>query len=106
MAITWRQYSAHGCNPYVSHRYTRFRMSFWKHDPPKPTEGCKKRFPMRSSMPTARLISETSAPVASHRAEMELMEETRCAKNAFATNLDNSEDHKFVVKIFSRGIQF
>ena len=40
------------------------------------------------------------APVASHIAETELIEDILCAKKAFATNLDNSELHKFVVKIF------
>merc|ERR1719217_1636964 len=36
---------------------------------------------------------------------MEFTEETRCASMALATNLDNSDDHKLVVRIFSRGTQ-
>lgn len=40
----------------------------------------------------ARATSETSASVASQRAEMELMEETRCARKALATSLESSED--------------
>mmetsp|Transcript_7920 Transcript_7920/g.17018 ORF Transcript_7920/g.17018 Transcript_7920/m.17018 type:complete len:210 (+) Transcript_7920:747-1376(+) len=60
---------------------------------------------MRASMPTARLISVTSAPVTSHRAEMELIDDTRCAKKALATNLDSSDDHRLVVRILSREIQ-
>merc|ERR1719326_287790 len=56
-------------------------------------------------MPTALLISETSAPVDSQSAEMELMEDTRCARNALATNLEHSEDQRLVVRIRSLGIQ-
>jgi hypothetical protein len=105
MSTTWFQYAAHSLRPYVSHRYTRLRMSFWKHEPPNPTDGCRNRLPMRSSIPTARLISLTSAPVASHKAEMELIDDTRCAKKALATSLESSELHKLVVKICSRGTQ-
>ena len=61
--------------------------------------------PMRGSDPMARATSDTSASVASHSAEMELMEETRCARKALATSLDSSEDQRFVVKIRSRGTQ-
>ena len=104
--MTWCQYSAHSSSPNVSHRYTRFRMSFWKHEPPKPTEDCRNLGPMRGSEPMAREISDTLAPVASHRADIELMEETRWARNAFATSLDSSDDHKFVVIICSLGTQF
>ena len=81
-------------------------MSFWKQDPPKPTLACKNFGPMRGSVPQALLISEMSAPVASQRAEMELTEDTRWANMAFATNFESSDDHKFVVRIFSRGTQF
>ena len=34
------------------------------------------------------------------------MEDTRCARNALATNFEHSEDHKLVVRIRSLGIQF
>jgi hypothetical protein len=49
--------------------------------------------------------SSTSAPVASHRAEIELIEEIRCARKAFATSLESSDDQRFVVMIRSRGTQ-
>ena len=51
----------------------------------------------------AKETSLTSAPVASQRAEMELIEETRCARNAFAVNLDSSADHNPDAMIFWRG---
>ena len=41
---------------------------------------------MRGSVPTARATSVTSASVTSQSAEIELMLETRCARNAFATS--------------------
>ena len=61
---------------------------------------------MRESVPMAPATSSTSAPVASHRAEMELMEEMRWARKALATSFDNSDDHRLVVMMRSRGIQF
>lgn len=33
--------------------YTRFRMSFWKQEPPKPTEAFRNLLPMRLSVPMA-----------------------------------------------------
>ena len=80
-------------------------MSFWKHDPPNPMELCRNLLPMRSSLPTALLISVTLAPVASQRAEMELMELTLCARKALATSLESSDDHRLVVRTFSLGTQ-
>ena len=74
-----------------------------KQDPPKPTEAFKNFGPIRESIPIALDTSSTSAPVASQSSEMELMEDTRCAKNAFAVSLLSSEDQRFVVKIFSSG---
>ena len=47
----------------------------------------------------------TSAPVASQRAEMALMEEMRCASIALAVSLDSSADHRLVVSTRSLGIQ-
>jgi len=47
---------------------------------------------MRLSLPMACATSFTSAPVFSHRAEMALIEETRCARKALAASLDNSLD--------------
>lgn len=58
---------------------------------------------MRGSLPTAPATSSTSAPVASHSAEMELMLLMRCARNALATSLDSSDDHRFDVMMRSRG---
>jgi anthranilate synthase component 1 len=37
---------------------------------------------------------------------MELIEEIRCARNAFATSLESSADHRFVVMIRARGTQW
>src|SRR5213075_935920 len=88
-----------------SHRYTRLRMSFWKHEPPKPTELLRNFGPMRLSLPMALATSSTSAPVASQRAEMELIDEMRCARNALATSFDSSDDHRLVVMMRSRGTQ-
>ena len=59
----------------------------------------------RFDLPNAREISSMSASVCSHNAVMELMELTRCAKNALATSLDNSDDQRLVVIILSRGTQ-
>ena len=59
---------------------------------------------MRLSFPTARATSETSAPVASHNAEMLLIELIRCAKKALETSFDSSDDQMLVVTIFSLGI--
>lgn len=47
-------------------------------------DACKNFEPMRESRPTALATSVTSAPVASHTADNELMLDIRCAKNAFA----------------------
>ena len=47
----------------------------------------------------------TSAPVASHRAEMELMEEMRCARKALAVSFDSSALHRLAVRILSSGTQ-
>mgnify|MGYP001363406575 CR=1 FL=1 len=60
-------------------------MSFWKHEPPKPTEACKNLGPIRLSIPMALATSCTLAPVASQSSESELIEETRCAKNIVKT---------------------
>ena len=79
-------------------------MSFWKQDPPNPTEVFKNFGPILLSVPNALATSSTLAPVASHNAEMELIEDILWAKNAFAVSLDNSEDHTLVVKILCLGI--
>merc|ERR1719181_2023089 len=61
---------------------------------------------MRGSVPQALEISLISAPVASQRAEMEFTEGTLWANMAFVTSFESSDDHKLVVRIFSRGTQF
>ena len=53
---------------------TRFNMSFWKQLPPKPTLAFRNLGPIRLSVPIHRATSWTSAPVDSHRAEIEFME--------------------------------
>ncbi len=80
-------------------------MSFWKQEPPKPTEALRNFGPIRESRPIARATSSTSAPVASHRAEIELIEEMRWARKALATSFESSEDQRLVVMIRSRGTQ-
>ena len=80
-------------------------MSFWKQEPPKPTDDFKNLEPIRLSIPMARATSLTSAPVFSHNSDIALMDEIRCAKNAFAVNLDNSEDQTLVVNILSVATQ-
>ena len=63
--------------------------TFWKHEPPKPTDAFRNLLPMRESMPMATATSLTSAPVFSHSAEIELIDEMRCARKALATSLDS-----------------
>ena len=63
-------------------------MSFWKHEPPKPTDDLRNLGPMRESTPIAYATSDTSAPVASHSAEIELIDEMRCARKALAVSLE------------------
>mmetsp|Transcript_53920 Transcript_53920/g.152790 ORF Transcript_53920/g.152790 Transcript_53920/m.152790 type:complete len:211 (+) Transcript_53920:157-789(+) len=106
MSTTCCQYLATAGKPSDSQMYTRFKMSFWKHEPPKPMDALKNLDPMRESAPMALDTSATSAPVFSHKSDIELMLLTRCASTALATNLDNSELHKFVVKTRSLGTQF
>ena len=45
-----------------SHKYTRLSMSFWKQEPPKPTEAIRNLFPIRVSAPIAEATWLTSAP--------------------------------------------
>jgi hypothetical protein len=59
-------------------------MSFWKQEPPKPTEALRNFGPILLSVPIALATSSTSAPVASHRALIELMLDILCARNALA----------------------
>ena len=80
-------------------------MSFLKQEPPKPTLARRNFGPMRLSVPMARAISSTSAPVASHNSDMLLIELMRWARKALATSLDSSLDQTLVVRMRSRGIQ-
>ena len=81
-------------------------MSFWKQEPPKPTEAFRNFAPMRLSIPMALATSLTLAPVFSHSSDKALIEDILCAKKALAVNFDNSEDHTLVVNIFSGETQF
>mmetsp|Transcript_65463 Transcript_65463/g.184340 ORF Transcript_65463/g.184340 Transcript_65463/m.184340 type:complete len:210 (+) Transcript_65463:334-963(+) len=105
MFTTCCQYEATSSRPNCSQMYTRFRMSFWKQDPPKPMDAFKNFGPMRESVPIARDTSPISAPVRSQSLEMELMLLTRCASIALATSLESSELQRLVVRILSRGTQ-
>ena len=78
-------------------------MSFWKQEPPKPIEAFRNLGPIRESPPIARATSSTSAPVASQRAETELIEEMRWARKALATSFESYEDQRLVRRIRSRG---
>ena len=80
-------------------------MSFWKHDPPKPTDDLRNLGPMRESIPMALATSVTSAPVTSQRAEIELMEEIRWARKALAVSLESSALQRLVVRTRSGGTQ-
>ncbi|OQC72630.1 MAG: hypothetical protein BWX45_00848 [Deltaproteobacteria bacterium ADurb.Bin002] len=80
-------------------------MSFLKQDPPKPMPALRNLAPMRLSVPTACATSEMSASAFSQSADMELMEDTRCARKALATSLESSALQMFEVMIFSRGSQ-
>mmetsp|Transcript_71380 Transcript_71380/g.118614 ORF Transcript_71380/g.118614 Transcript_71380/m.118614 type:complete len:318 (+) Transcript_71380:458-1411(+) len=103
--ITWFQYSATSGNPNERHKYTRLRISFWKQDPPKPTEAFRNFGPMRESTPIACATSETSAPVASQSADIELIDEIRWARKAFAVSLESSALQRFVVSTRAVGTQ-
>ena len=50
---TWFQYWATFWRPRLSQIQTRFRISFWKQDPPKPTEAFRNLAPMREALPMA-----------------------------------------------------
>jgi hypothetical protein len=76
-------------------------MSFWKQEPPNPTDACKNLDPILESRPIARATSEMSAPVDSQISDMALMLEILCARKALAANLESSEDHVFIVMIRS-----
>ena len=52
----------------------QMRMSFWKQLPPKPGPALRNLDPRRESVPMARATSCTSAPVASQRGAMLLIE--------------------------------
>ena len=61
----------------------------------------------RTTVHTARTFDSscTFAPVASQIADIALIDETRCAKNAFAASFESSDDHVFVIRILSFGTQ-
>jgi hypothetical protein len=78
-------------------------MSFLKQEPPKPMPALRNLLPTRLSIPTALATSDTSASVFSHRADMELIEDTRWARKALATNLESSLLQMLDVIILSSG---
>mmetsp|Transcript_3739 Transcript_3739/g.10715 ORF Transcript_3739/g.10715 Transcript_3739/m.10715 type:complete len:231 (-) Transcript_3739:399-1091(-) len=86
--------------------YTRFKMSFWKHDPPNPTLAFRNLGPIRESVPIDLDTCWMSAPVASQRAEIELTEDILWASMALAVSFDSSADHRFVFRMRSSGIQW
>ena len=61
---------------------------------------------MRESVPIARATSRTSAPVASQKAAMLLIELIRWARNAFAVSLESSLLQRLVRKMRSSGTQW
>ena len=65
----------------LSNKYTNIRMSFWKHEPPNPTDAWRNFGPKRLSVPTALATSPMSAPVFSQRADIELMSDIRRAES-------------------------
>ena len=79
--------------------------AFWKHEPPKPTDDLRNLGPMRESTPMACATSATLAPVTSHSAEIELIDEMRCARKAFAVSLESSADQRLVVSTCGLGTQ-
>ena len=86
--------------------YTKFKMSFLKQLPPKPGDDFRKCFPILVSIPIAVATSSISAPVFSHNADREFIEEILCASIAFDASFESSEDHTFVVNIFLAGTHF
>jgi hypothetical protein len=80
-------------------------MSFWKHEPPKPTDALRNLAPMRESVPIERATCVMSAPVASQSAEKALIEEMRCASIALAASLESSADQRLVQRMRSLGTQ-
>jgi len=80
-------------------------MSFWKQEPPKPTDDFRNFGPMRLSLPMAFATSSTSAPVASPKGRDRIDRGNAWARKALATSFESSDDHRLVVMIRSRGIQ-
>ena len=74
--------------------------------PPKPGPDFKNLEPILVSAPMALETWLISAPVASQISEIELIDETLCAKNAFAASLESSLLQILVLIIFSSGTQF
>ena len=81
-------------------------MSFLKQLPPNPGPESKNFFPILLSLPIASATSWILAPVDSHNAEIELIEEILWAKKAFAVNLESSELQRLVFRILFFGTQF
>lgn len=95
ISITCCQYAATSGRFKHSQMYTKFKMSFWKQEPPKPTDAWRNLEPIRESSPIARATSDTSAPVASHTADNEFILEMRWARKAFAAW--NENEYKWTI---------
>ena len=55
---------------------------------------------LKSIVVQVTYTSVTFAPVASHTADMALIEEMRCARNAFAASFESSELQTLVLKFW------
>ena len=69
---------------------TSARVSFGKHEPPKPGPACRNFEPMRLSSPMPRATSCTSAPTFSARSAISLMKVILVARKALAAYLISS----------------
>ena len=63
------------------------KTSLDRHDPPQPIPAFKNRDPIRSSRPTPRATSVTSAPTSSQMLAISLIKLTLVARKAFAAYL-------------------
>lgn len=64
-----------------------------------PTEASRNLGPIRESLPTALATSVTSAPVASHTADSELILEILCARNAFAAYIHKNNIYNTIINV-------
>lgn len=79
---------------------------FLKQEPPNPMLAFRNFVPMWLSRPAAPITSSIFASVFSHNTEMLLTDDTCYTRSALGTSLVNSLEHRFVMMIRSREIQF